>query len=168
MESYVGPGALVSLVGAGLRLAPEAYGGVAEEPAATKMCLAVAFIAGAASAPVLGPAAGVGLPLALVFGIVLTLGILVIEAAIGWAAARLLLSPRRTFGAFVRPLAVGHAPRLGYLLVPALGLPPWLALTVSVWLIAAFVVAMKAATAQGWGIAVGFALFVGVVRWVAS
>ncbi len=168
MESYVGPGALLELAGAALRMRPDTYREVCREPEATKLCVAVAVVAGAASAPVIGPSTGLILPVALVLGIVLTLGILAIESLLVWALCRLVLRNDRSFGGVVRPLAAAHAPRLAYLLVPLVGLPVALSAVISIWMLASFVVAMEAITARGWPVAIGLSVVVGALRWMAS
>lgn len=168
METYVGPGALIELVGGALRLRPAIYRDVSEAREATKLCLAVAFVAGAATAPVIGPGSGLTLPVALVVGILLTLGILLIESVIVWGLCRGVLKGEQTFGQVVRPLAAAHAPRLAYLVVPVVGLPFVLALVIAVWMLAAFVVAIRAITDRGWGMSIALALTVGLLRWLVS
>jgi len=168
METYVGPGALLELAGGALGLRPQTYREAAREVDATKLSIAVAVIAGAASAPVLGPSLQVVLPVAMVVGILLTLGILLIESAMVWGLCWIALPDARSFGQVMRPLAVAHAPRLAYLLVPVVGHVPALSIAISVWLLAAFVVAMQAATGRGWGVAITMSIAVGVLRWLAS
>lgn len=168
MENYVGPGALVELVGGALGLRPAVYRDVSESPEATKLCVAVAFVAGAASAPIIGAGDDLTLPVALVIGILLTLGILLIESVIVWGLCQGVLKGQQSFGQVVRPLAAAHAPRLAYLLVPIVGFPFALAVAISVWMLAAFVVAIRAVTDRGWGMSIGLALAVGVLRWLVS
>ncbi len=168
MHSYVGPGALFELLSGALRLQPETYRGVCREPEATKLCIAVAVLAGAVSAPDVGPEMGLILPVALVWGIVVTLGILLVESVILWGLCRLVLRNDRTFGAVVRPLAAAHAPRLAYLLLPLIGPQPALQIAVSFWLLGAFVVAIEAVTARGWTVAVALTVLVWVLGGLLS
>ncbi|MDG2307285.1 MAG: hypothetical protein P8R42_22090 [Candidatus Binatia bacterium] len=166
MDNYVGPGALFELIGGALRLNPNTYRAVSRSRDATKLCVAVAVLAGAASAPVIGPDEGLVLPVALVIGILLSLGILAIESALVWGLCRLVLREPRSYGEVVRPLAAAHVPRVGYLLVPIIGYPPALGIGITVWMLATFVVAMEAATRRGWLVAVSFCIVVGALRWL--
>lgn len=168
MNSYVGPGPLVDLVGKALLLRPEVYREVSAAPEATKMCVAVALVAGAASAPIIGPESGIVLPVALVVGILLTLGILLIESLIVWGLCRGVLRGEQSFGSVLRPLAVAHAPRFAYLVVPLVGFPVSLAVAISLWMLGAFVVAVQAVTGSSWPVAVGLSLVVGALRWLVS
>jgi len=166
MEGYVGPDALVELIGGALRLRLATYREVSRQAAATRLSLAVVVLAGAASAPAIGPSLGLVLPVAMVLGVLLTLGILGLEASMVWGICRLALRERRSMGEVMRPLAVAHAPRVLYLLVPLVGDPPILQIAVSLWLLGAFVIAVEAAIDRGFVVAVSVALVVGVLRWL--
>lgn len=168
MDSYVGPNALVELFTRALRLDPALYREVTDAPGATKLCIGIALVAGIASAPVIGPSEGIVLPVAIVVGILITLGILLIESVLVWGLCRLVLRNDRSFGAVLRPLALAHAPRVAFLLVPLIGYPLGLAIVIRVWLLAAFVVALEAIAARGWVVAVVLAIVVGALRWLAS
>lgn len=168
MDSYVGPRPLLELIGGGLRLRPQTYRDFSGARDATRLCVAIAVLAGAASAPLIRPALGLVLAVALVLGIRLSLGILFAESLLVWAVTRLALREPCTLGQILRPFAHAHAPRVAYLLVPLVGYPPVLGLGISLWLIAAFVVAVEAATRRGWGVAVAVSVLVGVLRWLSN
>lgn len=166
MDTFVGPGALLELIRDGLLLRRETYRQVSLSPDATKLCLAVAFVAGAASAPIVGPSEQVVLAVALVFGIFITFGILLFEAFLVWGLCRTVLRGQQSFGAVLRPLAVAHAPRLGFLLVPVLGLSWALAVALKLWGFAALLVALKALTDRSWPVAVGMTAALWALLWL--
>lgn len=163
METFVGPAALLALVRDALLLRYSTYEEVCRYPAATKLCLAVAVLAGAATGFVLGAGDQIVEAVAIVFGIFVTFGILLFEAAIVWVLFRVILRRAHTFGSVLRPLALAHAPRLGFLVV--LFLEDRLALflwsnVLRAWTFGALLVALRALSGGSWilGILVGAVL----------
>ncbi len=173
-EPYAGPAALLSLFARALRLSPSVFREVAGRPEATKLSLAVAAIAGAvglASQPVVGPGLRLVLPLAIALGMGLTLAVVAVETTIAWGVCRLVFAKPPSFGRALRPLAAAHAPRILFVGVPAVaglgaGAEAILGLVVWIWLLAAFVVALQAATERGWPGALALAIVLLAIPWL--
>ena len=168
MKDFVGPGALVEVVLGGLLLRPAQYREVVREPASTRLCFAVAVLGGVATG--IGRAEEIGLApvMAVLLHVIVTLLTVATESGVVWIAARAGIRPRVGYGAVVRPMALATAPRLVYALLGLGTGVPALELLGTVWLLAAFVLAVEAALERGWAVAVAVALGVGVLRWATS
>ncbi|MBM4265197.1 MAG: hypothetical protein FJ144_01065 [Deltaproteobacteria bacterium] len=168
MKDFVGPGALVELVLGGLLLRPMQYREVVREPASMRLCFAVAVLAGAATG--IGRSEQIGLApvIAVLLHVIVTLLTVAIESGVVWLVAGAGLRRGIGYGAVVRPMALATAPRLVYALLGLGTGIPALEILGTVWLLAAFVLAVDAAIERGWAAAVAVALAVGVLRWGTS
>ena len=168
MQSYVGPASLLSLFFAGLRLDQATYRRVSTETAATHQCVGVALLAAVALGLERGMALGFAPILMVLVEILRTGATLVVESAIVWAFARPLAGRPVAFGAVLRPLGLAVAPTIFYLVTVLTGIVSPVQEVIAVWLLIAFVVAIRAALGVGWGRAALLAIAVWAVGWVVD
>jgi hypothetical protein len=167
-KDYVGPGALVELLWGGMRLDPARYREVAEQTGASRLCAAIAVLAGAATGLGRGPELEIAPVVAAVLYVLVTLTTVAAESALVWLVARVVLRRTTSFGRIARPLALATAPRLVYVVAAAGTGMPVVELAGSLWLLAAFVVGVEAAVRRGWGVAIGTTAVVGILRWLTD
>lgn len=149
-QSYIGPGELWRLLFGAVCLRPAIFAEVAIHPNALRLCLACTVIGGSAYGVRLAVASGVSPMLAAVFGILLVLGRVPLDSAIVWLLARPLLRSQVEFGRIVRPLALAVAPAVLYGLLALLEAPASVDLVASLWMLIAFILAVRAALSSGW------------------
>jgi len=150
-----GPGALIDLFVGAIKLDRETYRRVAGRPESTRLCIAIVLLSGLAHGAVLtmrwGPAGGP------IVGIASAFASLGLSSLLVWLIGVVLLRYPSGFGSIVRPLAIAAAPAL-FNLVGALTLVRPVVLVVSAWLLAAFLVAVRAALDCGRLVALGVTL----------
>jgi hypothetical protein len=165
VQTYIGPEALLVLLWGGVRLDRERYREVAQAPAATHLCLAMAALAGVARGFQLAAELKLTAAFLIIVGIAIALGGVVFESAIVWGLSRAVPRvTRASFGNVIRPLALATAPAVLYALIPLLPEQAPIAPVISLWLLLAFVVAIRAALDCGVGLAVVVAVLVRVVE----
>lgn len=143
----IGPGALLDLLAGAVRLDLATYRRVADTPSTTRLCFAIVLLSGLAHGAVLtlrwGPAAG---PIVGVGGAFLSFAL---SSALVWLLGRGVFRYPVSFGRVARPLAIASAPALFNLVGAVLWVRP-VVLVVSLWLLASFAVAVRAALQSGW------------------
>ena len=164
---YVGPGALWRMLSGGALLRGSLYEEVAKEPGALRLSLAATLIGGVCYGIWLAVTAGLAPGVGLLLGLFLLFGHLPLDAAFVWLLASPVLGRGASFGGVVRVLALANAPALGYGALAALAAPRWAGLAVSLWLLLAFLVAIRAALSCGWVLAAGAAVLVRLAGEVA-
>ena len=162
-SSYVGPGELWRLLFGAILLKPAAFEEAAREPEALRLCLASAVIGGAAYGFRLA-IPGIAGPLAAAFGIVLVLGHLVIDAALVWILGRPATGRATPYGRILRPLALALAPALLYGVLALLEAPAQVDIAASLWMLIAFVIAVRAALETGWLVTIAIALLLRIAN----
>lgn len=168
MQSYVGPASLLSLLFAGLRLDQATYRQVSTEPAATYHCIGVALLASVALGMERASALGFAPPLMVLVEMLRTGATLVIESAIVWTFGRALAGRPVAFGAVLRPVGLAGAPTILYLVTVLTGVTSPFQELIAIWLLIAFVVAIRAALGTGWVLAAAVATLVWAVGWVVD
>lgn len=169
MQSYVGPASLLALLLGGLRLDLATYRRVSLDAAATHQCIAVALLGAIALGfDVAGPL-GFTPTLMIAFEMVRALAVLVADAFVVWILGWIFLRRRGGFATVLRPIALAGAPGVLFVILavlrtaaPAAVAPGGFA--VSVWLLAAFAVAIRAALDCGLGLAAALAVAVWAIE----
>lgn len=162
--SYIGPGELWRLLFGAVCLQGAIFQEVARERRALRLCLACAVLGGAAYGLRLAGSAGVAPMLAVAFGIVLVLGRIPLDAAIVWVLARPLLQQPTSFGDLVRPFALAASPAVLYGLLALLEAPASVDLAASLWMLLAFVIALRAALSTSWWVTILVALLLRIAN----
>lgn len=169
MNPYVGPAALASLILSALRLEESAFRRVAGDPRSLHHCLA-ASILGAIG---LGLLQSQHLPIAANLLVLVSIAFAAVQLLAETAIVRFLggrvLGTWRGFGEMLRPLALARAPGILFLLAAlpeGVGPRTALARGVELWLVVAFVVAIRVALGCSWRAAVLLALGVWLVEHV--
>jgi len=168
VQSYVGPASLLSLLLAGLRLDQATYRQVSTETAATYQCIGVALLGAVALGMERASALGFAPPFMVVVEMLRTGVTLVVESAIVWTFGRALASHPAGFGAVLRPLGLAGAPTILYLVTVLTGITSPFQEVIAIWLLIAFVVAIRAALGTGWVLASALATLVWAVGWVVD
>jgi hypothetical protein len=149
-STYVGPSELFRLLWGGLILRGKTYAEVRDAGESTRLCLAVAVLAGAAFGLRLAAYGGLSPALLAVDRILIVLGQILLESAVIWGIGVALLRRSLRFGAALRPLALARAPQVAYAVLALLQVPPQWDFVVAVWLLVAFALAIRTALASGW------------------
>lgn len=167
MDSNVGPGALLKLIGGGLRLDRETFVRAAGDLAVNRLGLAVVILAALSNGFAYaseGVARGmVGEREFVVYRLLVIVGIAEVVVhfflftAVVWLARLVADRGQSRFGVLMRPLAVALAPSCLVILGPLLGYPDTVRGVLALWRLAASVVALRAALGVSW---VGAALTV--------
>jgi hypothetical protein len=160
--NYVGPPELGRLAWGALRLRPDTYSEVARAPESWRLCVAVAVLGGAAYGIRLAVYSGLS-PLVLAIDrILIVLGQTFFESAVVWLIGIGILRKGVRYTRVLRPVALARAPQLLYLVLALLEAPALAGVVVSVWLLAAFAVAIRAALDTGWLVAIVIVVALGV------
>jgi hypothetical protein len=160
--TYVGPGELGRLLWGALRLRPDTYSEVARVAESWRLCAAIAVLGGAAYGIRLAVFSGLSPIVLAVDRILIVLGQTFFESAVVWLIGRALLRKALGFTQVFRPVALARAPQLFYLVLALLEAPAVAGVLVSVWLLAAFAVAIRAALQTGWIAAIVIVLMLGL------
>jgi len=164
LGEHVGPAALVSLLLAGLGLRGETYRRVSADPGATHHCLAATVLGAVAYGLCVSRRIDLAPPLLVVVEIVRAMATLVVESAIVWALGRWMLGREVPFASVLRPLALAGAPGLLFAIAAVPQAEAAVAVGVPVWLLTAFVLAIRSALDVSWPRAIGLALGVWLVE----
>ncbi|MFM8408925.1 MAG: hypothetical protein ACKOCT_01495 [Alphaproteobacteria bacterium] len=164
LRQHVGPAPLLALLLAGIGLRQETYRHVAKESDATHHCLAATLLGSIAYGLCLAGRIDLAPPVLVVVEMARAMATLVVEAGIVWLLGRWLLRKDLPFGSVLRPVALAGAPGLLFALGAIPAAEPAVAVGVPVWLLIAFVVAVRAAFECSWGHAVALAFGVWLVE----
>lgn len=149
-STYVGPSELFRVLWGGLLLRREIYAEVRKQGESTRLCLAVVVLGGAALGLRLAAYAGLSPALLAIDRILIVLGQVLFESAVVWGIGVGLLRRSIRFGEALRPVALARAPQVAYAALALLQLGQEIDFLVSIWLLVAFAVAVRAALESGW------------------
>jgi hypothetical protein len=156
VQDYVGPGALAALLWKAIRLDTETYRRVATESAATRTCLLIVLLAGVAHGLALSQLSGSNQ--AFLLAVELAVFKWLIVSFVVWLLGKVFrrLDPepgdrvrKVDFLTVSRPMAIAFAPSCLFVIEAFTGTLKPLELLVAMWVLAATVVAIRAAQQGG-------------------
>ena len=164
MQRHVGPAALGSLILSGIGLSPKAYRRASEEDDATHHCVAATLLGAIVLGLYLSRSISLVPQVLVLVEVVRAMAMLAVQTSIVWILGRWVLRRQQSFASVLRPVALAGAPGVLF----ALGASPPVETAVGIagpiWLLAAFVVAIRAALDCTWPQAVALALGVWLVE----
>jgi hypothetical protein len=159
---YVGPPELGRLLWGALRLRLATYAEVAQAPQSWRLCAAIAVLGGAAYGVRLAVYSGLSPVVLAIDRILIVLGQTFFESFVVWLIGIGLLRSGVRYTRVFRPVALARAPQLLYLVLALFEAPAVAGVVISVWLLAAFAVAIRGALETGWLVAIGIVVALGV------